>query len=126
MKTVKLTQPYFYIDRHFEPGQVGTFADQVADDLIRNGMAEDAPNASPINADANPLHDVVDPLVPNADPLHAARALGLSVDEHPALSALAPRATFDRGKGERVRPHDALKPEAKVDPVPPPRGDKAK
>ena len=88
MKTIKLNIPLLVGDKHHEKGDVVLVVDSIADQLIRRGDAEKADGAEAVNADANKLKDAVDPLVPNADPYHAANALGLVTEEHPGLVAL--------------------------------------
>lgn len=108
MKTVRTNIDFFYISTHYKPGDAVIVPDEIAADMIRLGQAEDAPDAAAVNADANPLHDAVDPLVPDADPLHAARALSMKTDQHPGLVAL--QEATDRPKQGRVKPTEVVKP----------------
>ncbi len=117
MKTVKMSRPYFYISTHYEPGAVINLPDAVADELIRHGggtLTTEAPTVA-----TNHLADSVDPLVDHADPLHAAKALGSVVEDHPGLVAMGPLANGDpkTPRTGRVMPADTPKPK----PITPPK-----
>jgi len=81
MKFVKLSRPLFFVGAHYQPGQIVTLPDDVANQLTRSEGGEVVDGAAASEA-------------ANSDPLHAAKALGLVTDQHPGLVALnAPKPT---------------------------------
>ena len=116
MKTVKLTVGHLIDGVHREPDDVVIVVDEIASQLLKLGHAVDVPPGAIANGDANLLAEAVNPLVPDADPLHAARALGVVIDEHPGLAPLADAVPGGLKQGKvrsgRVKSDDYLAPDA--------------
>ena len=79
-----------YLGVHRKEGDVIAVADTVAARFAESGKGEILPLGPRVEpTEDNPYAAAVDPLVENADPLHSARNLGLAVEDHPGLVALA-------------------------------------
>jgi hypothetical protein len=135
MKTVQLTGDHVHmidgVHRTADSGPIDV-VDEVANSLVQLGHAEVVPTGLEANiAVTNPYADAVSPLVPDADPLHAARMLGKVIEDHPGLVALADNAhalpTLAElpeavGKGKRLKTV-AVTTEPAADFTNPPKGD---
>ncbi len=104
MKTVKLKAGHLIDGVHRNAGDVVLVVDEIATQLLKIGHAEIAPAGPVVNPQANRLADAVNPLVPDADPLHGARALGLQAEDHPGLVALADAGHPGAQRTGRIRP----------------------
>lgn len=124
MKNVKLSVPILVGTVHREPGYIVSVADGEADQMIAAGAAElsdGKPTPADPTSDRHRVPGSVDPIVTNADPLHAARMLGLVAQDHPGLVAHA-EATGAPKRAGRMAP-DAVAVADTIPPVVPPADD---
>jgi hypothetical protein len=93
MKTIQITQGAHLIQGVHRTDKDGPISvpDTIADDLIRIGHAEVVGSTVLVHRGFDPgqYADAYTPARPDDDPTHAARALGLKVEEGSGLVALA-------------------------------------
>ena len=116
-RSVKIIHPdgVFYDGKTHEKGVVVALPDDLATLYVASGKGEILPadQTGPVMTSDKRIVGVVDPLVPNADPLHAARLGGMVIEEHPGLVAHA-EATGAPKRAGRMDPAAV----AVVEPIP--------
>lgn len=103
-----------YDGRMHAKGDILAIHPDVADRFVAAGKGELLPETALPTYTVDALSGVVYPVVPDADPLHAARAGSLKIDDHPGLVAAVDAGLIVAPKRGRLAPDPA--PQSTVEP----------